>query len=77
VVDVVEGERVRALGRRLREMRLDRGLTLAQVAEPLGVGAPAICNFEKKGVDRISTLEGLAWALDAELIVELRPRKVA
>lgn len=76
-MDAVEGARVRALGARVRELRLEQGKSLIEVGEPLGVGAPAISNLEKRGVDRISTLEGLAWALDADLVVELRPRKVA
>jgi hypothetical protein len=47
---------VKALGQRVRELRLEQGLTLAELGERLGVGAPAICNLEKHGVDRISTL---------------------
>lgn len=71
-VEVVE--RSRLLGRRARELRLDRAMTLREVGEQIGVGANAIQNLEARGVEKISTLEQLAWALGCELVVELRPR---
>lgn len=77
MAEVVEGTRVKELGRVVRALRIDRELTLAAVGQRLGVGEAAVCNMERRGVERISTLEALAWALDAELVVELRPRKVA
>lgn len=77
MVDGVEGVLVKGLGQRVRALRLEQGLTLAALGERLGTSESAVCHVERRGVDRISTLEQMAWALDAELVVELRPRKVA
>ncbi len=66
------------LGQRLsadiRALRLERGMSLGELGEVLGVGAPAISNMETRGVLRLSTLEQLAWALEVDLVVELRRR---
>lgn len=66
--------RGKSLGRRVRDLRLDRGLALRELGELLDVGPSAISNLEARGVEKISTLEQLAWALGCELVVELRPR---
>lgn len=62
------------LGRRVHELRVDRGLSCTELGERLGIGATAIHNIEARGVLRVSTLEQLAWALGVDLVVELRAR---
>ena len=74
MAEVVESGRTKLLGQRVKDLRLGRGLALGELGGRLGIGAPAVCNLERRGVDRISTLEALAWALECDLVVELRPR---
>lgn len=69
--------RVAEMGRRVRELRLERGLTQRALGALLEVSDVAVAQFESRGVDRISSLERLAWALDCDVVVELRPREVA
>lgn len=55
-------------GRRLRELRLARGLTQSQVAERCGTMVPVISNLERGvTVPTLSTLIHLAAALDCTL----------
>jgi transcriptional regulator with XRE-family HTH domain len=56
---------VGAIGPRLRELRLQRGLSLQQLAERAGVSAAAIHKIERNGmVPTITTLLKLADAFD-------------
>jgi len=56
---------VGAIGPRLRELRLQRGLSLQQLAERAGVSAAAIHKIERNGmVPTITTLLKLADAVD-------------
>ncbi len=56
---------VGAIGPRLRELRLQRGLSLQQLAERAGVSAAAIHKIERSGmVPTITTLLKLADAFD-------------
>jgi transcriptional regulator with XRE-family HTH domain len=84
LVAVSEIERVeeltlsQRLGLRVRELRLERGLTQVQLAEVLGVHDSVLSKIEKRSQAplTVSTLEQVAWALDADLVIELRPRAV-
>ena len=64
------------MGRRVRELRETRGLGQTEFAGILGTTQSAVSRIEAgDGANlRLSTLEQLAWALDAELVIELRPR---
>lgn len=56
---------VQAIGPRLRELRMQRGLSLQQLAERAGVSAAAIHKIERSGmVPTITTLLKLADAFD-------------
>lgn len=63
------------LGLRVRELRQGRGLTQAALAEVLGVDHSRVSRLENRagGFD-VAVLEQVAWALDADLVIELRPR---
>jgi len=63
------------LGPRLRQLRLDKYLSLKELAEATGSSASAIHRYES-GWDRfeIRTLRRLAAALGAELEIRLDPR---
>lgn len=65
-----------ALGRAIRALRQERGLTQRDLAERLGVQHTAVCMLETRGVFNLTVLEQAAWALDAELAIELRPRVI-
>jgi predicted transcriptional regulator len=58
-------------GQRLRELREGLGLTQAQLAESIGVGARLISRIERGDLDgvRIGTLRAHAAALGADLSV--------
>jgi quercetin dioxygenase-like cupin family protein/DNA-binding Xre family transcriptional regulator len=71
MTDVVPGEPetvdriVNSIGPRLRELRLQHGLSLQQLAERAGVSAAAIHKIERNGmVPTITTLLKLAEAFD-------------
>ncbi len=58
------GDEAAVFGRHLRELRLARGLTQAQVAERCGTMVPVISNLERgMTVPTLSTLLHLANAL--------------
>lgn len=66
------------LARKVRALRQERGMSQVELAEALGVGQSTIAGMERVSAGRssfnLATLESLAWALDADLVVELRPR---
>lgn len=57
--------------RRLRELR---GLSQEGVARLLGIGVKSYRDFETKREPSLERLREIAAVLDADLIVELRPR---
>jgi transcriptional regulator with XRE-family HTH domain len=62
------GDEAAVFGRHLREQRLARGLTQAQVAERCGTMVPVISNLERGiTVPTLSTLLHLANALDCTM----------
>lgn len=67
------GDEAAVFGHHLRELRLARGLTQAQVAERCGAMVPVISNLERgMTVPTLSTLIHLAAALEctmSELVV--------
>ena len=66
------------LGRRVRELRLARGLSQKELAALAGTSQPAVARLELGGTNpRVSTLARLSLALGAELVVALREPAVA
>ena len=62
------GDEAAIFGRHLRELRLARGLTQAQVAERCGTMVPVISNLERgTTVPTLSTLLHLAHALECKI----------
>jgi transcriptional regulator with XRE-family HTH domain len=62
------GDEAAVFGRHLRELRLARGLTQAQVAERCGTMVPVISNLERgMTVPTLSTLLHLAAALECTM----------
>ncbi len=62
------------LGRRLRELRVEQGLSQTELARRAGMTQPAVARFEAGGtVPTLPVLERLARALGAELTVRLGP----
>ena len=62
------GDEAAVFGRHLRELRLARGLTQAQVAERCGTMVPVISNLERGiTVPTLSTLLHLANALECTM----------
>ncbi|HXA17103.1 MAG TPA: helix-turn-helix transcriptional regulator [Thermoanaerobaculia bacterium] len=62
------GDEAVVFGRHLRELRLARGLTQAQVAERCGTMVPVISNLERgMTVPTLSTLLHLGSALECTL----------
>jgi transcriptional regulator with XRE-family HTH domain len=62
------GDEAAVFGRHLRELRLARGLTQAQVAERCGTMVPVISNLERgMTVPTLSTLLHLANALECTM----------
>ena len=63
------------LVRSILALRLERGMTQAELAQAAGTKQPAIARLESgrhRGVS-LTTLEKLAHALDARLVVRLEP----
>ncbi|MBY0290917.1 MAG: helix-turn-helix domain-containing protein [Mycobacteriaceae bacterium] len=59
----------------LKDVRTDRGLTIAQVAEAIGVDKSVISRFENETVDpHISTLLRYANAVGADISISIQPR---
>jgi len=62
------------LGRRVRELRVQQGLSQTELARRAGMTQPALARFEAGGtVPTLPVLERLARALGAELTVRLAP----
>ncbi|MFD5176185.1 multiprotein-bridging factor 1 family protein [Nocardia sp. NPDC058379] len=63
------------LGRTIRGMREDRGWSQSALADAAGMTQSAVARFEAGGtVPSLPVLERLARALDADLVVQVRPR---
>lgn len=63
------------LGRTIRRMREERGWSQTGLADAAGMTQSAVARFEAGGtVPSLPVLERLARALDAELVVQVRPR---
>jgi HTH-type transcriptional regulator/antitoxin HipB len=66
------------LAERVRDAREHVGLTQAELAARIGSTQPAVARLEAGGsIPSIATLRRIATALGFELVVELRPRRVA
>jgi ribosome-binding protein aMBF1 (putative translation factor) len=62
------------LGRRVRELRVQQGLSQTELARRAGMTQPAVARFEAGGtVPTLPVLERLARSLGAELTVQLAP----
>ena len=72
-------DRAIKLGEQVRRLREARGMSQADLARRIAVSQSAIARLEAGGVDpKVGTLERLSWALDADLVLELRaPKPVA
>ncbi|WP_431958289.1 helix-turn-helix domain-containing protein [Nocardia lijiangensis] len=63
------------LGRTIRQMREDRGWSQTALARAAGMTQSAVARFEAGGtIPSLPVLERLAGALDADLVVEVKPR---
>jgi transcriptional regulator with XRE-family HTH domain len=65
------------LAKRIKALRVRRGLSQEDVAHLLGIGRSTVSVLESGGRGanfNLGTLEAMAWALGAELVVELRER---
>jgi ribosome-binding protein aMBF1 (putative translation factor) len=63
------------LGVAVRELRLTRGWSQAELASAAGMTQPAVARFEAGGtVPTLSVLGRIARALDADLTVRVAPR---
>ena len=66
------------IGAKVRALRESRGISQAELARRLGTRQPVISRLELGGAEpRLDTLERVSAALDAELVVNFRPRDVA
>lgn len=62
------------LGRRVRELRVQQGLSQTELARRAGMTQPAVARFGARGtVPTLPVLERLARSLGAELTVQLAP----
>ncbi|MGH3774740.1 MAG: helix-turn-helix domain-containing protein [Pseudonocardiaceae bacterium] len=62
------------LGRRVRELRVEQGLSQTELGRRAGMTQPAVARFEAGGtVPTLPVLERLARSLGAELTVQLAP----
>lgn len=65
------------LGAKVRQLRLAHGWSQEELARRLNTTQSVIARMEAGGVEpRFSTLERIAEILDADLVIELRPRPV-
>ncbi len=73
---VVESTLGRDLGLRVRELRLAREMSQVALASVVGVDQAAVSRIENHREEslKLVTLEQVAWALDVDLVVELRER---
>ncbi|ASF10483.1 putative transcriptional regulator [Nocardia brasiliensis NBRC 14402] len=63
------------LGRSVRQMREGKGWSQTTLAEAAGMTQSAVARFEAGGtIPSLIVLERLAHALDADLVVQVRPR---
>jgi ribosome-binding protein aMBF1 (putative translation factor) len=73
-----EYERLRrafALGEQVRALREAAGLSQQQLGQRIGTSQSAIARLETAVVEpKLDTLRRIGEALDAELVVELKPR---
>ncbi len=66
------------LAERVRQARERVGLTQAELAARIGSTQPAVARLEAGGnTPSFATLRRIAAALGFELVIELRPRRVA
>lgn len=66
------------LGMRVRELRLAAGLSQSALARLVGTRQPNIARLEAGGgMPKVETLERVAEALDADLVVAIVPRTAA
>jgi HTH-type transcriptional regulator/antitoxin HipB len=73
-----EAKRAIAIGKAVRECRLALGLSQAELAKWAGMTQPALSRLEAGGaVPTIPVLERLAQAMDAELVVGIKPHAAA
>jgi transcriptional regulator with XRE-family HTH domain len=64
------------IGRKVRELREARAMTQAELAARMGSSQSVIARLELGGAEpRLDTLERVAQALDAALVLDLRPRE--
>lgn len=62
------------LGRRVRELRVQQGLSQTELARRAGMTQPAVARFEAGGtVPTLPVLDRMARSLGAELTVQLAP----
>lgn len=73
--EAYEGARLAfELGGRVRELRVQQGLSQTELAQRAGMTQPAVARFEAGGtVPTLPVLERLARSLGAELRVQLAP----
>ena len=75
------GDEAAVFGRHLRELRLARGLTQAQIAERCGTLVPVISNLERgTTVPTLSTMIHLANALECTMgelvaVFDVQPKR--
>lgn len=68
-------KRAHELGVKARELREQRGLSQAELARRMGSTPSMIARIELGGVEpRLNTLDRVSAALDADVVVEFRPR---
>ena len=64
---------------RVRELRVDRGLSQTELARVMGCRQTTISAIENRksgeATFSLGTLEQLAWALEVDLVVEFRERE--
>lgn len=67
--------RAKAVGARLRELRLQRNIAQAQLASAVGVSRPTLAALEVEGRGTVETLIGAMYALgrESELDALLQP----
>lgn len=66
------------LGRRVRDLRVQQGVSQTELARRAGMTQPAVARFEAGGtVPTLPVLERLARALGAELTVHMVPTSPA
>lgn len=59
------------IARRVKEVRTLRGLTQKQLAERCGYSNATICNIERGGDYKVSTLQKIEEVLDCKLVLLL------